>query len=137
MALFRDFAGIHGKNPKYIPNSRHPFSLDYLDQSRSRTASMNYPSSIFLHSPNLTKHRQLCCYEDFVIKYEFDNRLRFMGNGFLMRDLDGRDATWYSGIVDGENKEPDYVEIRGLRPLTGLVSPGTELYEPGLKSPYF
>jgi cation diffusion facilitator CzcD-associated flavoprotein CzcO len=47
-------------------------------------------------------------YEDFVIKYNCVNRFQFMGNGFSMRDLDGRDSTWYLGIVDGEDKDPDY-----------------------------
>ena len=49
-------------------------------------------------------------YEDFEIAYESDNRYEFMGNGFAMREFDGRDSTWYLGIVDGEDKEPDYTE---------------------------
>jgi hypothetical protein len=49
-------------------------------------------------------------YEDFVLKYDSNNRFRFMGNGFSMREMDGRDATWYLGIVDGQDKEPDFTE---------------------------
>jgi len=49
-------------------------------------------------------------YEDFDIKYDSSNRFQFFGNGYSMRDLDERDATWYLGIVDGEDKEPDYTE---------------------------
>jgi hypothetical protein len=49
-------------------------------------------------------------YEDFVITYDSDNRFRFMGNGVSMRDLDGGDATWYLGIVDGEDKQPDFTQ---------------------------
>jgi cation diffusion facilitator CzcD-associated flavoprotein CzcO len=49
-------------------------------------------------------------YEDFVINYESSNRFHFWGNGFTVRELDGRDPTWYLGIVDGLDKQPDYTE---------------------------
>ncbi|OQU97765.1 hypothetical protein CLAIMM_03650 [Cladophialophora immunda] len=49
-------------------------------------------------------------YEDFEIKYENMNRFYFWGNGFTVRELDGRDPTWYLGIVDGEDRQPDYTE---------------------------
>ncbi|KIW29741.1 uncharacterized protein PV07_05530 [Cladophialophora immunda] len=49
-------------------------------------------------------------YEDFEIKYESSNRFHFWGNGFTVRELDGRDPTWYLGVVDGEDKQPDYTE---------------------------
>lgn len=49
-------------------------------------------------------------YEDFELTYEKDNEFFFMGNGFSTREIDGSDATWYFGLVDGEDKEPDYTE---------------------------
>lgn len=49
-------------------------------------------------------------YEDFEIEYEKKNRYYFMGNGFSSREIDGRDATWYFGLLDGQDKQPDYTE---------------------------
>lgn len=58
-------------------------------------------------------------YEDFDIKYESLNRFQFWGNGFTVRELDGRDPTWYLGIVDGEDKQPDYTEdLKAVQFLT-------------------
>jgi cation diffusion facilitator CzcD-associated flavoprotein CzcO len=60
-------------------------------------------------------------YEDFEITYECAaNRYWFMGNGFALRELDGRDATWYLGVVDGLDREPDYSEDEAMvRSLSG------------------
>lgn len=49
-------------------------------------------------------------FEDFEMEYECDNRFQFMGNGFSTRETDGRDVTWYLGMVDGQDKDPDYAE---------------------------
>ncbi len=52
-------------------------------------------------------------YEDYEIKYRGLNRWQWLGNGFSVRDYDGRDLTWYMGLVEGEEKQrefdlPDY-----------------------------
>ncbi|KAJ4204164.1 hypothetical protein NW759_015001 [Fusarium solani] len=45
-------------------------------------------------------------YEDYEIEYLSDNRFNFMGDGFDVREFDGRDLSWYYGFLNGEDKEP-------------------------------
>lgn len=49
-------------------------------------------------------------YEDFEIEYWDANRFAFMGNGFEMREFDGRDITNYLGSLDEEGRDlqPEY-----------------------------
>ncbi|KEF56739.1 uncharacterized protein A1O9_06929 [Exophiala aquamarina CBS 119918] len=47
--------------------------------------------------------------EDFNITYQCKNRWNFLGNGFTQRDVNGKDITWYMGLVDGIDKQRDYV----------------------------
>ncbi|KIW98143.1 uncharacterized protein Z519_01727 [Cladophialophora bantiana CBS 173.52] len=45
-------------------------------------------------------------FEDFDLDYLSDNRFNFLGNGFDIREFDGRDITWYYGLLNGEDKQP-------------------------------
>jgi cation diffusion facilitator CzcD-associated flavoprotein CzcO len=45
-------------------------------------------------------------YEDFDIEYLSENRFNFLGDGFDVREFDGRDLTWYYGLLNGEDKQP-------------------------------
>lgn len=47
-------------------------------------------------------------YEDYNIQYQHDNAWYWLGNGFSMRDLDGRDLTHYLGLVDGLDEQREY-----------------------------
>ncbi len=47
-------------------------------------------------------------YEDYDIVYRSRNVWSFLGNGFSLRDNDGRDLTYYMGLVDGEDRQRDY-----------------------------
>lgn len=47
--------------------------------------------------------------EDFDITYRSTNRWNWLGNGFTQRDVNGKDITWYMGLVDGLDKQRDYV----------------------------
>jgi len=49
-------------------------------------------------------------FEDFEIEYWDENIFAFMGNGFEMREFDGRDLTNYLGSLDehGRDVQPDY-----------------------------
>jgi cation diffusion facilitator CzcD-associated flavoprotein CzcO len=49
-------------------------------------------------------------YEDYEIVYRGGNMFAFMGNGFEVREFDGRDITNYLGGLDGEGRDlqPDY-----------------------------
>ena len=44
-------------------------------------------------------------YEDFEIEYWEENRFAFLGNGFEMREFDGRDITDYLGCLDDEGRD--------------------------------
>lgn len=47
-------------------------------------------------------------YEDFEIRYKHRNRWGFLGNGFSMGDHNGRDLTWFWGLVDERDKQEEY-----------------------------
>jgi hypothetical protein len=51
-------------------------------------------------------------YEDYEIERWDANRFAFMGNGFDMREFDGRDVTGYLGNLDpqGRDVQPVYGE---------------------------
>ncbi|KAH7064309.1 hypothetical protein BKA63DRAFT_170737 [Paraphoma chrysanthemicola] len=61
-------------------------------------------------------------YEDYEIEYWDDNMFAFLGNGFEMREFDGRDITNYLGNIDGEGRDvqPEYDE--GLIDVLGGVT---------------
>lgn len=44
-------------------------------------------------------------WEDYDIAYWDDNRFAFLGNGFHMREYDGRDTTDYVGCLDPDGKD--------------------------------
>lgn len=47
-------------------------------------------------------------FEDYDIEYMNPlNPLEFLGNGFSLREIDGRDLSYYLGLVDGEDKMLD------------------------------
>ncbi|KAJ6005156.1 FAD/NAD-P-binding domain-containing protein [Penicillium sp. IBT 35674x] len=48
-------------------------------------------------------------YEDYDITYWGKNMWAWLGNGFTQRDVDGRDITWFLGLVDGIDQQRDYV----------------------------
>ncbi|KAJ3508268.1 hypothetical protein NM208_g15846 [Fusarium decemcellulare] len=45
-------------------------------------------------------------FEDFDIEYLSENRFNFLGDGFATREFDGRDLTWYYGLLDGRDVQP-------------------------------
>jgi hypothetical protein len=47
-------------------------------------------------------------YEDYEMVYESINPFEFCGNGFSVRDSDGRDKTWYLGLVGGKDVQAVY-----------------------------
>lgn len=46
-------------------------------------------------------------FEDFDLEYVSENRFNFLGDGFDVREFDGRDITWYYGLLDGQDKQPE------------------------------
>jgi hypothetical protein len=51
-------------------------------------------------------------WEDFDMEYWDNNRFAFLGDGFEIREVDGRDITYYLGCLDedGRDIQPDYDE---------------------------
>ncbi|TDZ35544.1 FAD-binding monooxygenase moxY [Colletotrichum trifolii] len=45
-------------------------------------------------------------WEDFDLAYTTSNRFGYWGNGFAARETDGRDLTWYLGLLDGLDEQP-------------------------------
>lgn len=51
-------------------------------------------------------------YEDYDIRYWNENKFAFLGNGFTTREEDGRDITYYLGLLndEGVDEQPVYDE---------------------------
>ncbi|KAH7319073.1 putative dimethylaniline monooxygenase [Rhexocercosporidium sp. MPI-PUGE-AT-0058] len=47
-------------------------------------------------------------WEDYELKYANRNRFWYLGNGFSQREFDGRDLTWYLGLLNGKDVQPEY-----------------------------
>ncbi|KAL5315065.1 hypothetical protein ACEPPN_017716 [Leptodophora sp. 'Broadleaf-Isolate-01'] len=48
-------------------------------------------------------------WEDYELKYANRNRFWYLGNGFSEREFDGRDLSWYLGLLNGKDVQPEYV----------------------------
>lgn len=63
-----------------------------------------FPGSRVLYFDILAKPRL----EDYDIAYFNSlNRFEFLGNGFSTREFDGRDISYYWGLLNGEDKQRD------------------------------
>lgn len=87
----------------------------WFKQGRADGQAAVYPGSR-LHFLQLMESPR---YEDYEIEYWDDNRFAFMGNGFEIREFDGRDITNYLGCLDEEGRDvqPEYDE--GLMDILG------------------
>ncbi|CAE7016321.1 hypothetical protein PTNB73_01379 [Pyrenophora teres f. teres] len=66
-------------------------------------------------------------YEDFDIVYRNEtNMFSFLGNGFEMREFDGRDITDYLGCLDREGRDVQPVYDEGLKDILGGFTLGDE-----------
>ncbi|PVH71630.1 steroid monooxygenase [Cadophora sp. DSE1049] len=45
-------------------------------------------------------------YEDFDFEYWSGNPFGYLGNGFSTRECDGRDLSWYMGLLDEKDEQP-------------------------------
>ncbi|KAK9898968.1 FAD/NAD-P-binding domain-containing protein [Cystobasidium minutum MCA 4210] len=54
-------------------------------------------------------------WEDYDYTYGYaNNRFGCWGNGFTIREEDGRDTTWYYGLLENTDTQPDYSDIRPM-----------------------
>lgn len=58
------------------------------------------------------------------MEYWDENVFAFLGNGFEVREFDGRDITDYLGLLDGVDVQPSYDE--GLIDILGGTTLGEE-----------
>ncbi|EIM91707.1 FAD/NAD-P-binding domain-containing protein [Stereum hirsutum FP-91666 SS1] len=75
-------------------------------------APVMFPGNRILFIELLTNPR----WEDWDYEYGYaGNRFGYWGNGFTMRELDGRDTTFYYGLLeDHVDEQPDYEDVRAL-----------------------
>jgi hypothetical protein len=100
----------------------------WFKQGRSDGQAAVYPGSR-LHFLELLKKPR---YEDFEIEYWDENRYAFLGNGFEVREFDGRDITDYLGSLDGRDVQPEYDEH--LIDILGGIHVGEEFLVNGTKA---
>ncbi|KAH6685981.1 steroid monooxygenase [Plectosphaerella plurivora] len=46
-------------------------------------------------------------WEDYNLKYTTSNRFAYFGNGFAARETDGSDLTWYLGLLNNDERQPE------------------------------
>lgn len=80
-------------------------------------APVMFPGNRILFIELLTNPR----WEDWDYEYGYaGNRFGYWGNGFTMRELDGRDTTFYYGLLeDHVDEQPDYEDVRALYATNG------------------
>lgn len=50
-------------------------------------------------------------WEDYEITHAEKNRFAYLANGFCAREFDGRDLSWYIGLLDGgKDAQPVYTD---------------------------
>lgn len=98
---FRQHADLFLKRTAWTSPCR-----SWFKQGRTDGQAAIYPGSR-LHFFEMLKRPR---YEDFEFEYWSSNMFSFMGNGFEMREFDGRDITNYLGCLDedGKDVQPDY-----------------------------
>ncbi|EKG15124.1 Flavin-containing monooxygenase-like protein [Macrophomina phaseolina MS6] len=87
-----------------------------------------YPGSR-LHFLELLKAPR---WEDYEIHYWSGNRFAWLGNGFEVREEDGRDVTYYLGLLGEKDRQPEYGEelverMAGWRLGEGSVVTGSQM----------
>lgn len=100
----------------------------WFKQGRRTGQAAVYPGSR-LHFLELLKAPR---YEDFEIEYWNRNRFAWLGNGFEVREEDGRDVTYYLGLLGEEDKQPEYGEelverMAGWKLGEGSVVTGSQM----------
>ncbi|KAF2430784.1 FAD/NAD(P)-binding domain-containing protein [Tothia fuscella] len=99
----------------------------WFKQGRIDGQAAVYPGSR-LHFLQLMKSPR---FEDYVIEYHDGNRFAFMGNGFEVREFDGRDITNYLGCLDGEGRDVQPVYGEELMGILGGVGVDRRYYVNG------
>ncbi|KAI1400682.1 putative dimethylaniline monooxygenase [Hypoxylon fuscum] len=59
-------------------------------------------------------------WEDYNLTYTTANRFGYFGNGFAAREFDGRDLSWYLGLLDGDEMQQAFPDEEFAEFLTQL-----------------
>lgn len=62
---------------------------------------MMWPGSRIHFFENMQRPR----WEDYELKHANKNRFHYFGNGFSAREFDGRDLSWYLGLLNGKDEQ--------------------------------
>ena len=49
-------------------------------------------------------------WEDYKVKHMETNRFAYLANGFASREGDGRDLSWYLGLLDDHDVQPSFTD---------------------------
>ena len=100
---FRQHADHFLKRTAWTSNCK-----SWFKQGRADGQLTMWPGSRLHHLELLKQPR----WEDYELDWWNDNRFSFLGNGFEMREFDGRDITYYLGSLDenGRDVQPSYDE---------------------------
>lgn len=49
-------------------------------------------------------------WEDYNIKRLESNRFAYLANGFSDRESNGKDLSWYLGLLEGEDVQPEFTD---------------------------
>lgn len=62
---------------------------------------MMWPGSCIHFFENMQRAR----WEDYELQTANKNRFHYLGNGFSAREFDGRDLSWYLGLLGGKDEQ--------------------------------
>ena len=111
---FRQHADLFLKRTAWTSPCR-----SWFKQGKTDGQAAIYPGSRLSFFELLKRPR----YEDFDIQYRTQNQFAFLGNGFEIREFDGRDITNYLGCLDDEGKDvqPDYGDEELVKTMAGWM----------------
>ncbi|CAK5280944.1 unnamed protein product [Mycena citricolor] len=102
---FNEHRELYVKRTAWVGNCSSWFRL------HKDAAPMLFPGNRVLFMELLYNIR----WEDWDYEYGYaGNRFGYLGTGFTQRETDGRDTTFYYGVMDGRDEQPDYADIRPL-----------------------
>ena len=100
---FKEHADLFLKRTAWVESCSSWFKQGKVDG----TVAM-FPGSRLTYIEFLSKPR----FEDYDIAYmNPENPMEFLGNGFSTREFDDRDLSFYLGLLDGEDRQPDGEEV--------------------------
>lgn len=76
----------------------------WFKQGTTDGEPMMWPGSRIHFFENMERPR----WEDYKLTRTSKNRFYYLANGFSAREFDGRDLSWYLGLLDGKDVQPEF-----------------------------